>query len=139
MGSRVFFKIRILAYWYSHQTMRVRWGNVSSDPFNVTNGVRQGGILSPFLFNMYLNDLSITLNACGTGCRVGDLLINHRMYANDLVHTVLVSKHILRTCTQYGTDFDIRYNATKSKIMIVRGRGRQEVNLPQVPLVWCYT
>ena len=73
--------------------MRVRWGSVTSDPFLVTNGVRQGGILSPFLFNMYMNDLSLILNASGTGCRIGDSLINHLMYADDLI---IFSPYIVR-------------------------------------------
>ena len=44
--------VRILVYWYSHQTMCVRWAGALSSKFFVTNGVRQGGILSPYLFNV---------------------------------------------------------------------------------------
>ena len=36
--------------------MTVRWGACISDSFNVTNGVRQGGILSPQLFGTSLDD-----------------------------------------------------------------------------------
>jgi len=48
------YLIRILVFWYANQTMMVRWGDAMSDPFHVSNGVRQGGILSPFLFNVYI-------------------------------------------------------------------------------------
>ena len=41
-------------FWYAHQTMCVRWGSSVSSKFTVSNGVRQGGILSPFLFNIYI-------------------------------------------------------------------------------------
>ena len=41
--------IRILVYWYSNQQFCVRWVNTLSAEFYVTNGVRQGGILSPVL------------------------------------------------------------------------------------------
>ena len=66
--------------------MMVRWGNVFSESFKVSNRVRQGGILSLFLFNIYFNDLSIELNSCRCGCMFGSLLVvNHIMYAEDLV------------------------------------------------------
>ena len=42
--------IRIMRFWYTSQTMYVHWNNVMSSGFKVTNGVRQGGILSPYLF-----------------------------------------------------------------------------------------
>ena len=51
-----FYLIRLLVYWYEHQRMCVRWGGVNSSSFSVTNGVRQGGILSPYLFNVYVDD-----------------------------------------------------------------------------------
>jgi len=45
---------RLLAYWYSHQRMFVRWQHTTSETFGIKNGVRQGGILSPFLFRFYI-------------------------------------------------------------------------------------
>ena len=44
----------ILVFWYSRQEMFIRWGNSCSTKFRVTNGVKQGGILSPALFNVYM-------------------------------------------------------------------------------------
>ena len=67
--------VKLLSYWYATQTMRVRWGDCISSPFRVSNGVRQGGILSPYLFNVYMDDLSCLLNCCNTGCVSGDTII----------------------------------------------------------------
>ena len=51
--------VRILIFLYSNQTMYVQWGSAHSDPFSITNGVRQGGILSPKLFIVYMDGLSL--------------------------------------------------------------------------------
>ena len=71
--------------WYTTQQFYVRWCNTYSLPFNVTNGVRQGGILSPFLFHIYMDDLSKVLNSVKAGCMINDLLFSHLIYADDLV------------------------------------------------------
>ena len=55
--------------------MYVRWSGILSHGFHVANGVRQGGILSPYLFNVYMDDLSIALSACSTGCCVSNTII----------------------------------------------------------------
>ena len=65
--------------------MHVRWNNTISTGFNVRNGVRQGGILSPYLFCIYVEELSKMLNNVHVGCFVGTMLVNHLMYADDLV------------------------------------------------------
>ena len=52
--------------------------------FNVSNGVRQGGILFPYLFIVYIDDLSNMLNSAGIGCHIHNCCINHVFYADDI-------------------------------------------------------
>ena len=50
------------------QQLRVRW---NSSPFKVSNGVRQGSVLSPILFSVYLDSLLVDLSKSGVGCYWG--------------------------------------------------------------------
>ena len=91
-------------YWYHNQTTCIRWGDLLSTKFKVTNGVRQGGILSPYLFNVYVDELSEQLKMCNVGCSINGHLINHIIYADDLV---LISPssaglcQLLRECEKF--------------------------------------
>ena len=103
------FLVRILVFWYAHQTLQVKWDNVVSAPFCVSNGVCQGGILSPMLFNVHMDELSNQLNRLKTGCLVGSTTVNHLMYADDLVLLCPYSaglQQMLKVCSQYGLDYD---------------------------------
>ena len=59
-GTPLIF-VRIIMQWYTTQKACVRWGSALSDNFLITNGVRQGGILSPLFFNVYMDCLSESL------------------------------------------------------------------------------
>ena len=64
--------------------MQIKWGKHFSEPFHVSNGVRQGEVLSPYLFAIYLDDLSNELNNIKAGCYIGEVLLNHLMFADDI-------------------------------------------------------
>ncbi len=50
--------LRFLFSWYRDQELAVvRWNADLSASFNVSNGVRQGGVLSPILFTVYVDEL----------------------------------------------------------------------------------
>jgi len=38
--------------------MQVNWGVSILSPFTVTNGLKQGGVLSPYFFGVYIDELS---------------------------------------------------------------------------------
>ena len=50
--------VRILCFWYCSQQLCIQWGKNKSLFFTITNVVRQGGILSPELFPMFMDNLS---------------------------------------------------------------------------------
>ena len=113
--------VKLIAFWYTKQNLMIRWGNKYSDPFTVCNGIKQGGLLSPYLFNLYIDNLSKQLNRTGVGCLAGVQLINHLSYADDMV-LLAPSKRALQmlldVCSNYAIVFDIIYNTEKSFCMV---------------------
>ena len=49
----------------------MRWGGALSVPFGMTNGIRQGSLISPLLFNVYIDEMSGSLSESNVGCHVG--------------------------------------------------------------------
>ena len=80
--------VRLYVYWYTSQTFVVKWCDHLSSPFTSSNGLRQGGVLSPLYFNVFVEDLSQILLQSKVGCHINGELVNHLFYADD---TVLVA------------------------------------------------
>ena len=56
-----------LLRWYKTQQLSVRWMGRTSEGFEASNGMRQGGVLSPVLFAVYLDSLLDLLSSSGRG------------------------------------------------------------------------
>ena len=77
--------LRILIVIYLGQKCFIRWNSSDSSYFSVQNGVRQGAVLSPLLFSLYVNDLIEMLRASGMGCYVGQKFFGIVAYADDIL------------------------------------------------------
>ena len=103
-------------FWYRNQTFIVKWGTLSSSAFTECNGVHQGGILSPYLFGLYVDGLSIEV-IHSDGCTINNRFANHLFYADDLclvAHSAMGLQTLIDIAYKYGSDFDIAFNPNKS-------------------------
>ena len=97
--------VKLFIFWYREQEYMVRWGNSLSMTFLCANGIREGGQLSPLLYNVYTDDLKHHLQATGVRCYVGGAWANSLSYADDMVllaPTVTALQTLLEVCRSYA-------------------------------------
>lgn len=128
----------LFKFWYVNQVNVVRWSNAYSDPYRLECGVRQGGVSSPKLFNLYINALIEELSSTHVGCHIDDVCLNNLSYADDMV---LLSAspcglgQLLGICEQFASSHGLIYNVKKSECMVFQVRGK---HLPPVPPIRLY-
>jgi hypothetical protein len=115
--------VRFLVNSYCEQTMCVQWDSKKSDTFNVYNGVKQGAIISPIFFCIYIDDLLNQMKTANLGCFIGSLYAGSMAYADDLTllaPTAEAMRSMLKVCSDYATEFSISFNPNKTKCMFFR-------------------
>ena len=60
--------LNLIIYWYLNMKVRVLWRQTFSDYFHVLSGTKQGGVLSPKIFTLYMDELIWRLRNKGIGC-----------------------------------------------------------------------
>ena len=76
--------IRALVHVYEEQQGCVKLLDTRSDMFSIINGTRQGSVLSPTLFAVYLDGLLQQLRELGVGCHLGGWWYGAACFADDL-------------------------------------------------------
>ena len=87
-----------------------------SPPFKFYRGTRQSSILSPSLFNVFINDLLIELSSCTAGVRLDRDLCNSFAYADDITVfglTVPDLQKLIDICYNYSQNGDLHLGPVK--------------------------
>lgn len=117
--------ISILICWFTNSSCCVRWNDKYSDNFPVRAGVKQGGVLSPGLFAIYIEDLISSLKLARKGCCIGGVYLGCVLYADDILlmsHSVTCMQEMLNICSKVASNLDLKFNVAKSMVLRIGDR-----------------
>ena len=127
--------VRVIIRVYEDQYAWVKWGGTRSSLFSIVNGTRQGSILSPSLFALYVDELLVELRKLGVGCRVAGVFMGAVGFCDDillLAPTRDAMQLMLNTCQQFATRNNLKFSTdpnpekSKTKCIFVRGLSKRE-------------
>ena len=116
-----------------------------TDWFDIETGVKQGCILSPILFSMFINDLTIDIKSANRGINFEGLNISSLLYADDVVVFAEPPQDLQqmldcidRWCQKWG----ININPKKTKAMHFRHKRRlitrHTLSIGSAPVDYCH-
>ena len=117
--------IKVLYSWYTKNFMQIKWKNELSEWFQVEAGVRQGGVLSPFLFAIYIEDVLLELKNKRKGCVIGGTYLGCILYADDILllsQSVTCLQSMLCICDDVGARLDLKFNVKRSSVLRIGKR-----------------
>ncbi|XP_050664361.1 uncharacterized protein LOC126965003 [Leptidea sinapis] len=110
--------------------------NKKTSKYRLECGVRQGGVTSPDLFNLYVNGLIEELRGTKVGCHVGNVCVSNLSYADDMVllsPSITGLRKLLSVCEHYANAHGLKYNVSKTKMMVFPAGGGPDM-VPEVYL-----
>ena len=124
--------VRLLVCWCRTQRFNFQWGGCSSKCFSAANGAPQGGILSPWLFNIYIDDLSVSLSNANAGLNLAGCLLIIFLISRVLCPSASGLQKLLNICASYAIKHDIMYNVKKTQCRVVPSTKFKLENTPSV-------
>ena len=110
--------LSILESWFSVSVTCVKWAGKLSYFFKLVCGVRQGGVLSPVLFSIYIDVLVHEVIKANTGCYISSICVSIFLFADDILlisPTITGLQSLLNVCESELDKLDMRVNTDKSK------------------------
>ena len=112
--------LRMLIVFYSNVEAYVKWKGYKSSRFKINNGVKQGGVISPCLFIIYIDYLITRINNTGVGCYIGNKCSSIFVYADDVIllaPTKSSMSRLLTVCEEFETEFGLKFNVDKCEVI----------------------
>ena len=113
--------LNVIVSWHSGLFCQVKWDGHYSEWFPISAGVRQGGVLSPNFYCLYVDDLIGILQSLGVGCHIKRVFAAALFYADDMAvlsPSVKGLQKLLDACMKYCHEWDIKLNAKKTKNIV---------------------
>ena len=113
--------IRFIMIAYLNSSAVVSWNGTKSEEFTLSNGVKQGGIISAPLFACYIDPLLYKLKRNGKGCNIGSLCANSFSYADDIVllsPSCKALNELVHICEIFAQDTKMKFNPDKCTLLI---------------------
>ena len=112
----------LLRNLYAGQEATVRTGHGTTDWFQIGKGVCQGCMLSPYLFNLYAEDImrNAGLDEAQAGLKIAGRNINNLIYTNDTTLMAEIKeelKSLMMKVKEESKNFGLKLNIQKTKIM----------------------
>ena len=111
--------IRFLMTSYKLQSTQVKWNGILSKEFPISNGVKQGTVLSAILYCVYTNDLFDILKKNRFRCWIDGEYYGMIGYADDLflLAPSQTSLHnMLRACEDYSVEHNLLFSTDDNPI-----------------------
>ena len=115
--------VDIIKYSYANQFVNVRFKSCYSEEWKIGRGVRQGGVLSGMLFNIYIDSLIDNVSSMKQGCKLGIHSANVIAYADDIVllaPSLRGLQSLLDKAVEEASLLRLEFNSSKSKYMVFR-------------------
>ena len=115
--------LRFLQALYDRNVCRVKVNGHISEEFEVHRGLRQGCVLSPLLFSLYINSAVKRLKEERCGVECGDEIVPGLLFADD---TCLIAsdgpgiERSLEVLVEWCKEWGVKINVAKSGIMHIR-------------------
>jgi len=113
---------RVLYNYYKISKIMVKYKDNLSQMVQTTEGVKQGGVLSPYLFNFSLNTLIKNCVSLGIGAKLGSANVCIIAYADDVLLMGSVKSHIdalLEVCFTFSKTWKSEFNSKKSEHLTI--------------------
>ena len=109
--------LKVLELWFTSSVTCVKWGTFFSSFYRLSCGVRQGGVLSPYLFAIYLDSVIEKVKNSKSGCQINWSYVGILAYADDILliaPTVMSLQTMVTICEKELQELDMQINANKS-------------------------
>ena len=112
---------RLLYKWYNSMSVHIRWGSYKGKKIEVKRGTRLGGLTSPFMFNLFYQELIAQLNENNCGITIDGCNFNIVCYADDILLCSLTSsglQFLIDKADEYIKNHGLNFNPAKTECLL---------------------